>query len=148
GMFLTRAPPPRPTSWAGRLARAEQAPRLNGPSRLAMQDQPKRVAAIVTEYRRWSHADVIVGKIIEGFNYDGKERPRMRVVSMFVDQFPERDMSRDLAKKFNFRIYDTIEGAITLGKQQVGVNGVLCIGEHGKYPTNERGQILYQGRRF
>ena len=26
----------------------------------------KKVAAIVTEYRRWSHADVIVGKILEG----------------------------------------------------------------------------------
>ena len=24
---------------------------------------PKKVAAIVTEYRKWSHADVIVGKI-------------------------------------------------------------------------------------
>ena len=23
--------------------------------------QPKRVAAIITEYRRWSHADVILG---------------------------------------------------------------------------------------
>jgi len=33
---------------------------------------PKHVAAIVTEYRRWSHADVIVGKILEGFYHDGK----------------------------------------------------------------------------
>jgi hypothetical protein len=28
----------------------------------------KKVAAIVTEYRLHSHADVIVGKILEGFN--------------------------------------------------------------------------------
>src|SRR4029453_17315901 len=97
---------------------------------------PKRVAAIVTEYRRHSHADVIIGKILEGYNYDGKESPRMRVVSMFVDQFPERDMARDLAKKYKFTIYDTIAGAVTLGKKEVAVDGVLCIGEHGKYPTN------------
>jgi hypothetical protein len=43
---------------------------------------PKRVAALVTEYRRWSHADVIVGKILEGYGHDGKEFPGMRLVSM------------------------------------------------------------------
>src|SRR5437773_1916559 len=73
---------------------------------LAMPD-PKRVAAIVTEYRRHSHADVIVGKIIEGFNYDGKERPNMRLASLYVDQFPKGEMSRELAKKYKFTIYDT-----------------------------------------
>jgi hypothetical protein len=109
---------------------------------------PKRVAAIVTEYRKWSHADVIVGKILEGYNYDGKDGPNMRVVSMYVDQFPERDMSRDLAKKFKFTIYKNIADSITLGKQGVNVDGVLCIGEHGRYPTNDRGQILYPRRRF
>src|SRR5436190_2250171 len=106
-------------------------------------DQPKRVAAIVTEYRRWSHADVIVGKILEGFHHDGKEFPRMRLASMFVDQFPERDMSRDLAKRHNFTIQDTIEGALTLGRKELAVDGVLCIGEHGKYQVNNRGQTLY-----
>jgi hypothetical protein len=110
--------------------------------------RPKRVAAIVTEYRRWSHADVIVGKILEGYHHDGKEFPRLRLVSMYVDQFPERDMSRELAKRHNFTIHDSIEGALTLGRKELAVDGVLCIGEHGKYPTNNRGQILYPRRRF
>jgi hypothetical protein len=110
--------------------------------------KPKRVAAIVTEYRRHSHADVIVGKILEGFNYDGKERPNLRVVSMFVDQVPAGDMSRNLAKKFGFSITKTIEDSLTLGGKNLAVDGVLCIGEHGKYPLNERGQILYPRRRF
>lgn len=110
--------------------------------------EPKRVAAIVTEYRRHSHADVIVGKIIEGYMYDGKEFPRMRLVSMFVDQTPKGDMSRDLAKQHNFRIFDTIEGALTVGGKELAVDGVLCIGEHGTYQRNERGQILYPRRRF
>jgi hypothetical protein len=110
--------------------------------------EPKKVAAVVTEYRKWSHADVIVGKILEGFNYDNKEGPNLKLASMYVDQFPDKDMSRDLAKKYNFTIYDSIEGALTLGGKTLAVDGVLCIGEHGKYPTNDKGQILYPRRRF
>jgi hypothetical protein len=110
--------------------------------------EPKRVAAIVTEYRRHSHADVIVGKILEGFNHDGGAGPNLRLVSMYVDQFPDKEMSRDLAKKHGFQLYDTIEGALTLGKKDLAVDGVLCIGEHGTYPRNDQGQILYPRRRF
>ncbi len=110
--------------------------------------KPKNVAAIVTEYRRHSHADVIVGKILEGLNYQGKTHPRMKIASMFVDQFPDTDMSRDLAKRYKFPIYKTIEQAITLGRNGVNVDGVLCIAEHGNYPKNKLGQQLYPRRRF
>jgi hypothetical protein len=110
--------------------------------------EPKRIAGIVTEYRRTSHADVILGKILEGYFHDGKDMPQLRLVSLFCDQFPGNDMSRGLAKKHNFTIYDTIAGAVTLGKKEVAVDGVICIGEHGKYDTNDRGQILYPRRRF
>ncbi len=110
--------------------------------------EPKKIAAIVTEYRKWSHADVIIGKILEGYNYDHKEGPNLRVASMYVDQFPDKDMSRDLAKKYHFPIYDSIEKALTLDGKSLAVDGVLCIGEHGKYPTNAKGQILYPRRRF
>jgi hypothetical protein len=110
--------------------------------------EPKRVAAVVTEYRRWSHADVIVGKIIEGFNYDGKDRPRMRLASLHVDQRPKGDLSEALAKRYKFPIFRTIEGALTLGRKGLNVDGVLCIGEHGDYPVNARGQRLYPRRRF
>src|SRR5437764_12680115 len=114
----------------------------------------KRVAAIVTEYRRHSHADVIVGKILEGYFHDGRDMPQLRLASLYVDQFPrdakgqDLDMSRGLAKKHDFTIYDSIEGAVTLGRKEVAVDGVLIIGEHGRYPTNDRGQILYPRRRF
>ncbi len=108
----------------------------------------KRVAAIVTEYRKHSHADVIVGKILEGYNYDGKDGPALELASLYVDQFPQGDMSRDLARKYKFKLCDTIEEAITLGGKGVNVQGVLSIGEHGRYPLNQRGQILYPRRRF
>jgi hypothetical protein len=108
----------------------------------------KKIAAIVTEYRKWSHADVIVGKVLEGYHHDGKAGPDLQVVSMYVDQFPAGDWSKGLAKKHGFTIFDTVAGAVTRGGKTLAVDGVLCIGEHGKYPTNDRGQILYPRRRF
>jgi hypothetical protein len=113
-----------------------------------MPDNRKPVAAVVTEYRRHSHADVIVGKILEGYNHDGRAFPDMRLVSLYVDQFPEGDLSRGLARRHRFTIYRTIEGAVTLGRDRLAVDGVLIIGEHGRYPTNSRGQVLYPRRRF
>jgi hypothetical protein len=108
----------------------------------------KKVAAIVTEYRRHSHADVIVSKILEGYDHQGGPGPNLQLTSLYVDQFAEKDMSRDLAKKYGFTICPTIEEALTLGGKQLAVDGVLSIGEHGKYPTNDRGQILYPRRLF
>jgi hypothetical protein len=108
----------------------------------------KKVAAVVTEYRRHSHADVIVSKILEGFDHQGGPGPNLQLAGLYVDQFPDSDTSRTLAKQYNFPIFPTIEGALTLGGNQLAVEGVLCIGEHGKYPSNAKGQILYPRRRF
>jgi len=108
----------------------------------------KRIAAIVTEYRHWSHADVIVGKLLEGYLHDGKDGPNMQLVSLYVDQKPKNDMSVALAGKYGFTIYDRIANALTCGGKALAVDGVLCIGEHGRYPRNLRGQILYPRRRF
>ncbi|MFM8581161.1 MAG: hypothetical protein ACKOFW_06605 [Planctomycetaceae bacterium] len=46
------------------------------------------VAAICTVYHRASHADVIVGKILEGWQQAGGPGPDLRVAAMYVDQFP------------------------------------------------------------
>ncbi len=116
--------------------------------------QPERrerlpVAAIVTEYRTNSHADVIVGKILEGFDQDGGAGPALRLAALYTDQVPKNDLSRELAKKHGFRIARTIEEAITLGGDKIAVSGVLSIGEHGDYPyTKETRQHMYPRRRF
>ncbi len=107
---------------------------------------PKKVAAVVTEYRKTSHADVILRNILTG--YPGGARPNLELVSVFTDQVPKTDMSRDLAKKHGFKICDTIAEALTLGGKTLAVDGVISIGEHGKYPTNDKGQQLYPRRRF
>ena len=56
---------------------------------------PKKIAAVITEYRPGSHADVVVGKYLEGFNQDDRPPyPRSKIVSMFTEQVPNEDMSR------------------------------------------------------
>src|SRR3954454_19924903 len=92
----------------------------------AAPDQPKRIAAIITEYRLGSHADVIVGKYLEGFNQDKQPPyPRSKVVSMFTEQVPKQDMSREMAKKYNVPIFRTTADALTLGGDKLAVDGVL-----------------------
>jgi hypothetical protein len=108
---------------------------------------PKKVAAVVTEYRRWSHADVILRNLLDGYP-DGKGRPNLELVSVYTDQVPKADTSRDLAKKHGFTIADTVAGALTLGGKGLAVDAVLSIGEHGQYPDNDKGQKLYPRRRF
>jgi hypothetical protein len=107
---------------------------------------PKKVAAVVTEYRKWSHADVILRNLLNGYP-DGK-RPDLELVSLYTDQVPKADMSRDLAKKHGFKIYESISDCLTLGGNSLTVDAVLSIGEHGDYPSNEKGQHLYPRRRF
>ncbi|MBY0504974.1 MAG: hypothetical protein K2X03_13765 [Bryobacteraceae bacterium] len=97
-----------------------------------------RVAAIVTEYRHWSHADVVVGRLLGGNSMNGVwHAPRTRVVSLYTDQVPADDMSRDLAARHGFRIFPTIREAL------VDIDAVVFIAEHGKYPFNDLGQQLY-----
>jgi hypothetical protein len=109
---------------------------------------PKPVAAIVTVYTRHSHADIIVGKLLEGPLHDGQDLFDLRLASLYVDQFPAGDLSRELMKKHGVRLCSSIDEALTLGDDKLAVDGVICIGEHGKYPDNEKGQIQYPRRKF
>ena len=108
----------------------------------------KPVAGVVTIYRKNSHADVLIGKILEGWKQDGGAGPRLKLVSLYVDQFPDDDMAVSLAKQHGFRMCKSIDEALTLGTNRLAVEGVLSVGEHGDYPHNAIGQHLYPRRRF
>jgi hypothetical protein len=104
----------------------------------------KRIAIVTTVYRKDSHADVIAGRLLSGYEYNGEVRkPQVDVVSMYTDQVPANDMSRGLAAQYGFHIYPTVRDALTLGGKDLAVDGVVFIGEHGNYPFNEKGQHLY-----
>jgi hypothetical protein len=109
-----------------------------------MDAQRKPIAAIITEYWRNSHADVVVGRLLDGYAYGGEWRaPRVEVVSMYTDKVPANDLSRAQAARHGFRIFPTVAAALTLGGPRLAVEGVVLIGEHGDYPDNEQGQKLY-----
>jgi hypothetical protein len=135
GLALTQAQPaaeaPRP------------GPRAQPPARPG---QPKRrIAVVTTAYYYLSHAYHICGRFLHGYLRDGRMHyPDYAIAGMYVDQ-PKHagDLSRELSKEFNFHLFDTVAGALTLGGDRLAVDGVLLIGEHGNYPYNERGQKLY-----
>lgn len=105
---------------------------------------PKRIAAIVTECWPISHAEVIIGKYLEGYNRDNQEPfPRSKIVSIFTEHVPKNDVSREFSQKYNVPIFRTVADALTLGGDQLAVDGVLLIGEHGDYPFNDKEQKLY-----
>jgi len=108
----------------------------------------KKIAAVVTMYtddrRLKSHAAVIVGRMLNGYQPNGvRQEPRTTIVSMYTDQVPPNDLSRGLAAEHGFKIFPTVSGALTLGGDALAVDGVLFVGEHGDYPTNDVGQKLY-----
>ncbi len=104
----------------------------------------KRVAAAVTEYRFNSHADVILGRLLGDFGYT----PAVDVVSIYTDQVPEADMSREAAARLGIPIYPSIREAVRAERSGGPVDGVVIIGEHGSYPKNEKGQTMYPRRRM
>lgn len=108
-----------------------------------------KIAAIVTEYRVNSHADVIVTKLLEGCKTrDLDYRPAVEVASLYLDQVPAQDIGREKAARHGVPIFPTIGEALTLGGKQLAVDGVFLIGEHGHYPYNELDQHMYPRRRF
>jgi hypothetical protein len=104
----------------------------------------KPIAVVTTVYRPLSHSYHIAGRWIYGYGRDGQLHvPKHYVAAMSVDQTPDNDLSREIGKEFDIRVSRTVAEALTNGTDKVAVDGVLLIAEHGNYPRNDRGQILY-----
>ena len=137
---------PRGRNQASPLSSANFEPKNVSPS----PNHRLRLAAVVTEYRKFSHAEHIVDRFLFGYGWEGRHhKPDMDVVSLYVDQKPAGDLSRSRAQEFpKMRLAPTIADALCGGGRTLDVDGVLLIGEHGTYPRNEKGQTLYPRYEF
>jgi hypothetical protein len=116
---------------------------------LAQATRPQRIAIITTVYRYLSHGQHMGDRFLIGYPYAGEwHKPAMSVVSLYVDQKPEGDLSQARAKEFDFRVYPTIAETLRCGTDKLAVDAVLIIAEHGEYPVNEKGQVLYPRYEF
>jgi hypothetical protein len=104
----------------------------------------KRIAVIGSIYRYLSHVQHIADRFLVGYPLRGTwHRPDMKIGSLYVDQKPEGDQSEARAKEFGFSVYPTVAEALRCGGDKLAVDAVLLIIEHGDYPRNEKGQVLY-----
>jgi hypothetical protein len=118
----------------------------NGPLTI---DKRKSLAIITTVWTFSSHAQHMGDRFLVGYPWEGRwHQPAIDVVALYVAQRPDGDQSAERAKTFGFTVYPTIGEAICRGGDALAVDAVLIIGEHGRYPRNEKGQILYPRYEF
>jgi hypothetical protein len=116
---------------------------------MANPTRPK-LAAIVTTYFKYSHAQHIVDRFLDGYGWNGAyHMPPMDLVSLYVDQVGDNDLSRERGKRHpSLKLCSSIAEALTLGASKLAVDGVVIVGEHGRYPRNEKGQTEYPRYQF
>lgn len=115
----------------------------------AAETKRPQVAAIYTQFFYCSHAYHILHPFLGPYLFNGKiQQPQCDVLSFYGDQFTDRDLSRGVAKKYDIPIYKTIREALCVGGDELAVDAVLSIGEHGDYPDTKFGQTKYPRKRF
>jgi uncharacterized repeat protein (TIGR03806 family) len=108
-----------------------------------------RVAVVTTVWHHNSHSDIIAARMLQSHTLDGRgDWPKLDLASLYVDQTPANDKSRELAARHGFRLCQSVAEALTLGGEKLAVDGVLLIAEHGNYPDSTIGSTQYPKRRL
>ena len=118
----------------------------NSSAALSAAAQPKkRIAFLGTVVYKHSHAQHFLDRFAEGYAWGGNwQEPRLEIASVHIAQFPENDdLGRQRLSRYGLKQSNSVTEALTLGGKQLAVDGVIMIGEHGKYPKNEKGQTRY-----
>jgi hypothetical protein len=109
----------------------------------------KTMAIVTTEWRYLSHGQHMGDRFLVGYPSQGSwHAPRLDVVSLYVDQKPEGDLSGQRAEEFGFTVYPSVAEALRRGGDRLAVDAVLVIGEHGRYPRSDYGQVKYPRYEF
>src|SRR5262245_39059011 len=86
------------------------------------------IAVLATVYRPLSYAYHLVGRFLHGYPRGGEQHvPAQYVHSLWVEQAPENDLSRELARAFDFRRARTVREALLDDHGRLAVEGVLII---------------------
>src|ERR1700722_14260234 len=105
-----------------------------------------RVAVLCSVYFAGSHADTIVGRLLDGYSFGGSHQlARIEVASLYLEQLGSGD--NEPVSRVDTGVEAAGE-AIGLGRPGVNVDGVLIIAEHGDYGWGEFDQKLYPRRRL
>jgi hypothetical protein len=112
-----------------------------------------RIAVLLTTYGERSHGMCFANKLIEGLDFlERTDPPRCDVVSMYLMEvadetaFAGPDIGLAMAAKHGIPLYHSVAAALCRGSEELDVDGVVIIGEHGDWPENDRGQLLYPRR--
>lgn len=108
-----------------------------------------KIAGITTVLRKNSHAEVIIGRLVRGYSLnDEGPRPELTLKSLFADQVPQSDLSREWSTTYGFPIVGSVREALTHGSTSLTVDGVLLVAEHGDYERSETGNKQFPKRRL
>jgi hypothetical protein len=136
-------------NFAKSMAGALAIPALGRFARAQSASDKKKIAFIGTDVYEHSHAQHFLDRFSIGYAMGGKWRePQAELASVYIDQFNDRDVGRQRIAKYGLHQAESIADALTLGGSKLAVDGVVIIGEHGKYPSNEKGQKLYPRYRW
>lgn len=120
--------------------------RTDAQEELPAQRRPK-LAVILTQYGASSHGVCYCTKFLEGKQFDDHfEEARCDVVAMHLMEVSKDDVGIATAKMHNVPLFPSVATALCLGGDDLAVDGVVVVGEHGTYPLNAKGQQLYPRR--
>jgi hypothetical protein len=109
----------------------------------------KKVAALVADWFKNSHPDILFTRIFQTYSRDERGLPsQLELVSVYRDLATTNDLSHKYAAKYGFRVVTTVDEALTLGTGKLAVDGVLISTEWAPYPFSDTGQYMYPHRRM
>src|SRR3954467_5566024 len=83
----------------------------------------KKLAVVTTVWNYHSHAWHMAERFLVGYPLRGAwHTPGLEVVSAYVDQTGENDLSRSRSREFGFPIYPTVAEALRCGGDKLAVD--------------------------